>query len=393
MAKIIMHIDLNAFFATAEEIRDPSLANKPLVVGGSGRRGIVSTANYAARKYGIHSAMPTYMAERLYPRLIIKSPDFAYYSKLSDEFFTILRRFSPIQEIMSIDECFMDLTKPMKDVEDPIQYLTLIQQTIYNETKLQCSIGVGPTKFLAKMASNMKKPMGITILRRRDLAKMLWPLPIEEMYGIGKKTAPRLQEIGVKTIGDLAKNENPAIKAVLGKYYYSLVEWANGRGSDEVIAVAAPPKSIGNSTTFLNDTNNLDEILAMVLELTKEVSAHAKKEEQVGLTIQIIIKNADFSTINRSITLVEPTNEVDAIYQNAEKLFIDNYNGQFIRLVGVTLQNLTSIHQTTVQMSLFDFAAHEEENVTRLLINELNRKLKEPKLMRASELKKKKKEH
>ena len=187
MSKIIMHIDLNAFYATAETIKDPSLVGKPLIIAGSSRRGIVSTASYEARKYGIRSAMPTYMALKLCPDVVIRGVDFALYQKLSNEFFSYIKRYTNIIEIASIDECYADMTECMKDVKDPYKFLEELMDLLYRETKLKCSIGLAPTKFLAKMGSDYKKPMGITIIRRKDIKKILWPLPIKDMNGIGKK--------------------------------------------------------------------------------------------------------------------------------------------------------------------------------------------------------------
>ena len=208
MSKIIMHIDLNAFFATAEVIKDPSLEGKPLIVAGSSRRGIVSTASYEARKYGIHSAMPTYQAQRLCPGVIIRGGDFELYHRLSNKFFNYVRNYTNIIEIASIDECYADMSECMKDVKDPVEYLKNLQNDLYEKTKLKCSIGLAPNKFLAKMASDMKKPMGITIIRKKDVKKILWPIKIKDMYGVGKKTFPRLERLGIKTIGDLVRTES-----------------------------------------------------------------------------------------------------------------------------------------------------------------------------------------
>lgn len=381
-----MHVDLNAFFANAEVLRNPSLANKPLIVGGTGRRGIVSTASYEARAFGIHSAMPTYMAERLCPNLIILPPDFKLYSRLSHEFFNFIRHYSPILEVASIDECYVDMTEAMKNVKDPITYLSKMQQDLLTKTGLKCSIGIGPTKFLAKMASDFKKPMGITILRRRDLPQTLWKLSIKDMYGVGKKTYPRLEKLGIMTIGDLAKNESDEVKHLLGKFYFTLKGWANGLGSDEVHTEADDPKSIGNSRTLLNDTDDYDEIREMIITLSQEVSERAKHERMLGTTIQLVLKNSDFSTINRSITVDKPTHDVGIIFLEAMRLFDKNYKGQMIRLVGVTLSNLVPESEIVTQLSLFD-ATNTSVSRTDQIIDNFNRLIDKPLLKKLSDVK------
>ena len=205
MSKIILHIDLNAFFVRCEELKNPSLEGKPLIVGGDGRCGIVSTASYEARKKGIHSGMPTFQAKMLCKDLIICNCDFKTYELMSKEFFSYVRTFSKIVEPMSIDECFVDITDSFRrdGKNDILGYLHKIQDGLYNKTKLKCSIGVATTKFIAKMASDIKKPMGITIVRNKDIKSVIFPLPIKDYFGIGKKTYPKLEKIGIKTIGDL----------------------------------------------------------------------------------------------------------------------------------------------------------------------------------------------
>lgn len=381
-----MHIDLNAFFATAEVIRNPALANKPLVVGGTGRRGIVSTASYEARAFGIHSAMPTYMAERLCPNLIILPSDFKLYSRLSREFFDFVRHYTSLIEIASIDECYADMTETLKNVKNPIEFLTNLQKDLYEKTKLKCSIGIGPTKFLAKMASDYQKPMGLTIFRRRDLAQTLWKLPIKSMYGVGKKTYPRLEKIGIHTIGDLATSESEEVKNLLGKFYFTLKEWVTGYGSDEVNPEPDDPKSIGNSRTLASDTDDYDEIRSMIIYLCQEVSERAQAEKMLGSTIQIVLKNSDFSTINRSITLEKPTNDLGIIYLEAMRLFDKNYQGQMIRLVGVTLANLVAFNEVTTQLSLFD-STITTVSKTEQIIQNFNKITEKPLLKRLSDIK------
>ncbi len=392
MSKIIMHIDLNAFYATAETIKDPSLVGKPLIIAGSSRRGIVSTASYEARKYGIRSAMPTYMALKLCPEVVIRGVDFELYQRLSNQFFNYIRKYTNIIEIASIDECYADMTECMKNIEDPEKFLKDLQDMLYRETKLKCSIGLAPTKFLAKMGSDYKKPMGITIIRRKDVKKILWPLPIKDMYGIGKKTYPRLEKLGIYTIGDLATSDSYEVKKILGKSYEVFKMWSNGYGSDEVIVEANDPKSIGNSQTFLFDTDDYDEIKDKLYQLTHEVSARSKNEGKIGTTISIVIKDSDFKTFNRSKTIEEATNEVEHIFRIVMELYDNHFAGKSVRLVGVTLSNLIDKSSFYVQMNLFNMEEHREKCATKLLINELNNKMKKPMLIKASDLKKESKD-
>lgn len=387
MSKIILHIDLNAFFAACEIIRDPSLKGKPMIVGGGGRRGIVSTASYEARKLGIHSAMPTYQAVKLCPDLIIKEPDFKLYHHYSSLFFNYIKEnVTPLVEVASIDECYVDATEVLEKHKNPVEFVYHLQQTLLKELGLGCSIGIAPTKFLAKMASNYKKPMGITVFRRRELAQTLWLLPIDDMYGVGKATAPRLKALGIKTIGDLARTKDTSVINLLGKGYFTLHEWANGRGSDTILVEEEDPKSIGNSQTFLFDTDDYDEISALFKELATAVSRRAERENKVGLTIQIVIRYYDFETMNRSTTLPKPTNKALTIFYEAMKLFDRHYKDEPIRLLGITLQNLSDEGSLREQLSLFDdFSTKSKAEVIMDLLNE---ELDKPAFKKLSDIKK-----
>lgn len=392
MSKVIVHIDLNAFFARCEEIKDPSLENKPVAIGHEGRGGIVSTCSYKAREYGVSSAMPMFKALQLCPNLIIKPVDFRFYGAMSDRFKNFLRKYTKKVEEASIDECFADFTDVIKGIKDVPAFFRKLQSDLYSETKLKCSIGVAPTKFLAKMGSDYKKPMGLTIIRKSDITKILYPLPLEKMFGIGKKTCPRLKKLGYNTIGDLANGcnqEQPQLKEELGKFFYVIKDWLNGAGSDEIVVEPWDPKSIGNSTTLSKDTDNMVDIAETFKYLAKEVSERAIRENKLGHTIQIVVKESDFKMHNKSITIDNPTNNYDIIFDESIKLYETNFRGLSVRLLGVTLQNLIDQKDIAIQMSLFDYQQHEEENATKLLINELNRKMKKKMLMRASEVEKK----
>lgn len=386
-----MHIDLNAFFATAEELRDPSLVNKPLIVGSSAKRGVVSTASYAARKYGIHSGMPTYQALQLCPFAIIKPVDFPYYEMLSNSFFSYVKRYTKLIEVASIDECFADMSEAIQGKEDPEAFFKSLQDGLVNEIGLKCSIGVAPTKWLAKMASDMKKPMGITFLRRKDLEERLYPLPIEAFFGIGKKTSPKLRELGIKTVGDFAlqaEKDDPSLVKLLGKSFFWAKEVVFGRGDDIVSPNIEEAKSLGRSVTFEDDTADYNEITSTLSSLCKDVASSALSSGLVGKTIMVQIKDPAFKTHDKSLTLTEATSSEEEIYKVALSLYEKNFLSQTIRLVGVSLQNLANPRDEEVQMSLWNYKDYEKMDKTKLLINELNRKLDKPVLMRGSEAKK-----
>ena len=391
-AKVICHIDLNAFFVRCEELKNPNIEGKPVAIGHEGRGGIVSTCSYKAREFGVRSGMPMFKAKELCPNLIILPVDFKYYQKKSHEFFNFVKRTTKLVEVASVDECYADFTNVIKDKQNPLKFFENFQQELYKETKLKCSIGIAPTKFLAKMASDMKKPMGITIIRKKDAVSMLSPLPIGDFFGIGKKTAPRLINAGINTIGDLynlVKNDDENVKVMMGKFFYIIADLIEGKSNNELDLEPWDPKSIGNSTTLVEDTDDFHEIKQTISSLSKEVSERCVKENKLGNTIQIVIKDPEFKVKNKSIKLANPTNDYRVIYDTACKLYEKYFLGTVIRLVGVTLQNLVDPRDVVIQMTFFDYEQHEEQSQTKLLIEELNRKLDKPLLMRASEVKKK----
>ena len=391
MAKIIIHVDLNAFFATAEQIRRPEYAGKPVIVGGLGPRGVVSTCSYEARSYGVRSAMPIGEARMLCPNGIYLPGDYAYYEMLSRSFFGYLKNYSSLVEAASIDEGFVDMTSLLEKEKDPMAKLVSLQQGLLKQIGLKCSIGVGPTKFLAKMASDMKKPMGITVIRRKDIKKMLYPLPIDNFFGIGKKTAAFLSSKGINTIGDfaneIAENE-PDMRKYFKKRFDYYVESINGCGDDVVNPERPDPKSIGHSQTFMTDTDDYDEIKAIIESLSQEVSDGLIKEKKKCKRLVVNVKDYTFKASSKSLNLIEPVFEAEDISKMAKKLFADNYSGKLIRLVGVTAGNLVPFKDRNAQMSLFEESDYEEDK-TQVLIDTLNRKANKKVVMIASEALKK----
>ena len=350
-----------------------------MIIGKTGRGGIVSTCSYEARKYGAKSGMPTYQALAKCPNAIMISGDYRYYQEKSNEFFNFVKSYTKLVEEASIDECYVDFTNVLSKVSNPVVFLRNFQKNLYKSTGLKCSIGVAPTKFLAKMDSDMKKPFGLVIIHRKNAKKILSPLPIEDFYGIGKKTSPKLMEIGIKTIGDLInkiESEDLEVKKILGKFYFIINDCVNGYSSDEINTKPFDPKSIGHSTTLLSDAVSIEELEKPLLELCNEVSKDAKEQNKVGKNVQIVLKDNEFKSINRSKKLENKTNNKDEIYKFALQLLKENYDGRPIRLIGVTLENLVKPHEEFEQLSIFDNydEIHEKRDIQQL-IDELNKKM------------------
>ncbi len=393
MARVVMHVDLNAFFAEAEFLRHPEYRGKPLAVGGTGRRSVISTASYEARRYGVGSAMPTYQAKMKCPELILLPVDFSYYEMLSASFLNYLKRYSPLVEQASIDEAYVDMTKAMQETDDPYRLLKEVQRGLYLEIGLKCSIGVGPTRFLAKMGSDMKKPMGITIMRKRDIEKTLWPLPVSSFYGIGKRSVPELTKRGYKTIGELAKGlerEDPWLKSHFGKGFETVKAHAFGMGDDVVVPVAPEAKSIGRSYTLEDDSDDLDVILPLLRRLCGDVGASLRRERKEGLTVTVTARDPSFKTRSRSETYDLPIGQGDELYRKAADIYTERFAGEAVRLIGVSVSNLREANATDIQMDFFNFMEYEKKDATKLMVQEWNRRLEGNYLKLASEAERKK---
>lgn len=389
MSKVIAHIDLNAFFASVEQIEQPHLRGKPVAVGGDGRRGMVVTASYEARHFGVKAGMPTYQAKALCPSLIIVEHDFDAYHRYSERFKKFIQQYASKVEMGSIDECFADFSHIDFSKNQPVKYFEKIQKQLLKELQLPSSWGIAPTKFLAKMASDLKKPMGLTLLRKRDIPSMLYPLPVETMYGIGKKTYPKLIKQGIKKIGDLVdhKHEEP-LRSALGKFYFTVQSWLKGEGSDEVDDQEHDPKSIGNSTTLDANTDDFSVIQPILHSLTEEVYERAKKQHLLAKTLTLTIKRPDFKVYTRSITLEEAGLSLSQLVTHFKKLFLDHFSAISIRLIGVSLHQLIQEDKMTHSISLFDPSVTlENHNQTQALIETINVKFKKKIIKRASDIK------
>lgn len=384
MSRVYFHIDLNAFFASCEELLDPSLKGKPLVVGGKSRRSVISTANYEARKYGIHSAMPMQQAEKLCKDLVIVNGHYAFYSDMSHQFMQIIHSYTDLVEKASIDECYADMTDVICRYPKPLDVAFEIQRRVLEETGLRCSIGIGPNMFLAKMASDMKKPMGITVLRIRDVPEKMWPLPIKEMQGIGKRTVPLMEDLNIHTIKDLATYQDlNALKPVLGKNIESMIKRANGY-DDRTLMTDYDSKSMGISETLLEDVTDYDELRGLIRTLCRRLSKRLKEAHKAGYHVSMRICYYDFRNANKSKKLSAPIWTSDDLFVQAMILFDSSYEEEeAVRLIGVSISDFASEEFLTKQVSLFD--APEEESTSEIL-HDLNHQLGTQAFVRASSL-------
>lgn len=355
--RVILHVDMNSFYASVEMAYDSELKGKPLAIAGNPeeRRGIIVTCSYEARKYGVRTTMPLWEAKKLCPELIVKRPNFDRYRTASAAMFDILRTFTSLVEPVSIDEGYMDITECYA-IGSPLEIAESIQKRILAQLDLPCSIGVAPNKFLAKTASDMKKPLGITVLRKRDIPNVLWPLEVGEMHGIGNKTAGKLKSIGIDTIGSLAKANDIQLKALLGINGQRLKQRANGIDNRPVDPDSVYDfKSIGNSTTLPRDISNQHELLKVLDKLSEQVAARMKRKEAVAANIGVTIRFKDRKTISRSQKLPNPVSRKEDIAAAAKALFLKHWNGNPVRLLGITGTDLLDAGEAVKQLDLFTF--------------------------------------
>lgn len=390
--RVILHVDMNCFYASVEIAHDSSLRGKPLAIAGKAkeRRGIIVTCSYEAREKGVRATMPVWEAKRLCPELIVKHPNFELYRKASFLLFQVLARFTEKVQPVSIDEGYLDITD-CYGLGSPLEIAQMIQHTLLTELKLPCSIGIAPNLFLAKTASDMKKPLGITVLRKRDVEKLLWPLPVEKMHGIGKKTAEKLQRVHIATIGDLARGQEHIIRTAIGNHGLDLRKRANGI-DDRMVdpAQIGQYKTVGNSTTLPRDTDEEKELLHTLEQLSQSVSRRLQKRSFVTYNIQIIIKYYNRNTITRSHQLKNAIFEATDIFQAAVRLWKKHWNGDAVRLLGITAGELESKTESIKQLDIFSFEEDAKQEPVFKVMEQLNVKYSSPVIQRGSGLLRKK---
>lgn len=353
MQRVIFLVDMNSFFISCESARNPELKGKPAAVAGDpkNRSGIILAANYEARKYGVKTTMILHEAKRLCPQIIFVPPDRELYERASQQVMSILSRYSPVIEQNSIDEAWMDLTGCEALFGKPLDIAKKIMSDIQNELDLMCSIGISENKFLAKMASEMKKPLGITEVWIKDIKEKIWPLPVRDMYGIGKQTEKKLSNISILKIGDLAGCDRGLLIKMFGKYGNELYDLANGIDDTPVMQSQKASKSISRSTTLPEDITDLEYAKTIILRLAEEVGAEARRLESKGKTVTIEIKYNDFQSVSRQRSIA-PTYLTKDIYKTGESILNENWKmNRPVRLLGI---GLTNFSEDMIEQLCFD---------------------------------------
>ena len=362
----ILHIDMDAFFASVEQRDNPALRGKPVLVGGGSRRGVVAAASYEARVFGCRSAMPMGEALRRCPQAFVVSPSRGRYEEVSSQVFEIFRRYTPLVEGLSLDEAFLDVSGSRSLFGDGETIARAIRKEVHDEIGLTCSAGVASSKFAAKIASDVNKPDGLTIVGP-DVAAFLAPLPLERMWGIGPKTAPALRRLGYATLGDLARATPAALERVLGAWGADVRELARGVDVREV-EPDRDAKSIGAECTYEEDLTTKDEIARTLLAHAARV---AERLTEAGLTagaLVVKLKYADFTQLTRRTTLDEPASDTTTLHDAALAL-LDRFplDGARVRLTGVSAHDMGP---GAVQPTLFpDRAAERRRGLQSLLLD------------------------
>lgn len=342
--RVVAHLDMDAFYASVEVRENPALRGLPVIVGadpqGGRGRGIVATASYEARRFGIHSAMPISHAWRLCPHGVFVRPRFRLYSAASERVFAIMRRHAPVVEAASIDEAYLDLTSVADDVDAGAAFARAIQRDVLDEEQLSCSVGVGPNKLVAKIASDAHKPRGLTVVRPEDAASFLAPMPVRKLPGVGPKTDDALRALGILTCADLAALPPERLLEWFGSWGPRLGEAARGVHDGRVVEDWTR-KSSGAESTFMVDEREPDALYATIADLAEEAVDGLAAEKLAARTVTLKVRTSDFETYTRARTLEEPTRDAALVADVARDLLAANFPAKPVRLLGVRLTQLT----------------------------------------------------
>ena len=348
MIRTIFHVDMDAFFVSVEELSDPSLKGKAVVVGGQKHeRGVVSAASYEARKFGVHSAMPLRTAAKLCPHAIFVAGHPDRYRESSEKVHRVLTSFSPLVEMASIDEAYLDMTGTERLHGPPLRAAHNLHQKVKAETQLNCSIGIGASRLIAKVSSAQAKPNGVLFITPGQEAKFLAPLNVREIPGVGKVTEKNLQKLGIHKVGDLARYDDAFLQEHFGKWGLALAGKARGEDAggwfDAEVGADTDAKSISHEHTYNEDTTDQEQIESTLMRLTEMVARRLREAEVHARTVQLKLRYKDFTTITRAHSLAAPTQLDTEIYEQIKTLFRKNWRkGQYVRLLGVQTSSFES---------------------------------------------------
>ncbi len=392
MDKKILHIDVNNAFLSwtaVERLKSGEtvdLRTIPSVIGGdeAKRRGIVVAKSNVAKKFGIKTAEPIYIARRKCPSIIVVPADHKVYRKYSDQLYKLFLEYTEKVERFSIDECFLDLTGYLKPNEDIVKVGIEIKEKIKKQYGFTVNVGVSDDKILAKVASDFEKPDKIHTLFKSEIQEKLWPLPVSDLFMVGKKSVPKLNNMGIKTIGDLANTEKNLLLKTFGKYGYMIWKFANGESKEEVNYLPEKPRGIGNSYTIPYDVGNIDELQAILLELVEKVAYRLRKEDMYATVVNVQLKNNNFKTVSHQKKLDVRTDTTKDIFDAAKELLNELYSGDLIRLIGVRVDGL--VEKNEMQLSIFDMPENTKNKKIDETMDRLNEKFGNKIVTRATEL-------
>ncbi|KOA18634.1 DNA polymerase IV [Clostridium homopropionicum DSM 5847] len=348
MEKVIMHVDMDAFFAAVEVHDNPKLKGKPVIVGGTSERGVVSTCSYEARKYGVKSAMPVYIAKSKCPNGIFLPPRIGRYKEVSKEIFSILRSVTPYVEPLSIDEAYLDITNYTKNSVSTSKF---IKEAVMKKTGLTLSVGISYNKFLAKLASDWDKPNGLTIIRKNMMPQILFPLPISKVYGLGKKSVKKLNDIGVFSIEELYKLPKDILIEFFGKYGIEVYDRIRGI-DNRTVQILRQTKSIGRENTLKRDTDDKNELKEYLKAFSISISKQLLNKGFSAKTVILKTKTSSFENHTRSKTLPSYIYKPEDIYQEACEVLMEITLTEKVRLIGLSVSSLKE--NSLKQISLFD---------------------------------------
>ncbi|MFC1735449.1 DNA polymerase IV [Candidatus Hydrogenedentota bacterium] len=385
MARWIAHIDMDAFYASVEQLDNPKLAGKPVIVGAPpDKRGVVSAASYEAREHGVHSAMPSRTAFKKCPHGIFRPVRMDRYVEVSHLIRAIFESYTPLVEPLSLDEAFLDLTGSGKLHGPPDEICRDIRRRIKDEIGITASVGLAPNKFLAKMASDMDKPNGFVVIEHGREADAIKGLPISRLWGVGKATEKRLKECGFSLIGDIASAQESVLEKRFGPGGKRLHQLANGV-DDRPVEVGCEVKSVSNETTYSKDVSDPKRLRRTLIKLAEKVGRRMRAQELAGKTVQLKLRFADFETMTRDRTLPAPIDSDNEIIHHAMDLFeAQSLRGKKVRLIGVGLAQITQADYG--QLMLF---REDEEKKRRLskVVDGIRSELGEETIMRGSQAK------